>query len=166
MGQDKSSSKDTKETILKVLSVIWIVVWTIVKWCLITGFWFCFSIIAFTLALGGVSLPQPRYIPKPGGRKINPKQAKEQIRREVKRKQSKKFLDEYEDMLMRLQQEEMERLQREQFEEQEKKERLESLSIRERILLKIRENPGSLLEDILTEEEMEELIFMILEVLL
>jgi hypothetical protein len=130
---------------------------------IVIGFWLTFAIIGFGLALAGVNLPQPRYTRQPTGRRVNPKEAQEKIRREVKRQQSKKFLDEYEDMLMKLQQEEMERLQRERLEEQEKKERLEYLSIRERILLKIRENSGALLEDILTEDEMEELALMILE---
>ncbi len=163
MGQNKSSSNDTTETLLKVFSVIWKVVWTIFKWCLITAFWIFFATIAFALALGGVRLPEPRYIPKSGRRRINTKEAKKQIIREVKGKRSKKFLDEYEDILIHVQQTEVERIQREKLEEQEKEARLQSLSIRERILLKIRDNPGSLLEKILTEDEMEELALMILE---
>lgn len=163
MGQNKSSSNDTTETLLKVFSVIWKVVWTILKWCLITAFWILFATIAFALALGGVRLPEPRFIPQSGRRRINTKEAKKQIIREVKGKRSKKFLDEYEDILIHVQQTEAERIQGEKLEEQEKKARLQSLSIRERILLKIRENPVSLLEKILTEDEMEELALMILE---
>ena len=107
--------------------------------------------------------PEPRFIPKSGRRKINTKEAKKQIIREVKGKRSKKFLDEYEDILIHVQQTEVERIQGEKLEER-RKVGLQSLSIRERILLKIRENPSSLLEKILTEDEMEELALMILEV--
>jgi hypothetical protein len=130
---------------------------------IVIGFWFAFMILAFAFALAGVNLPKPRYNPPSGRKRVNVEQAKEQIRQEVKRKQSKKFLDEFEQTLLQLQQEEMQRLEREHFEEKEKKERIEALSIRERILMKIRENPGALLEDILTEDEMEELALMILE---
>lgn len=133
---------------------------------IVIGFWLTVLLLGFGLALVGVNLPQPRYRRQPIRRRVNPKEAQKKIRQEVKRQQAKKFLDEYEDMLIKLQQEEMERLQHERLEEQEKKNRFESLSIFERILLKIRENPEALLKDILTEDEMEELSIMIFEVLL
>jgi len=133
---------------------------------IVIGFWFGFMILAFTFALAGVNLPKPRYSPPSGRRRGNAEQAKEQIRREVKQQQSNKFLDEYEQLLLQRQKEELERLQREQITETDKKERFESLSIRDRILEKLRNSPSASLESILTEEEMEELIFMLLELLL
>jgi hypothetical protein len=132
---------------------------------LVIGFWFSLALIGFGLALAGVRLPKLKNYHQYRHKKINPKEAEEKIRREVKRQQSKKFLDEYEKRLVQQQQEELDSLQREQLAEQEKRERLESLSIRDRILLKLRENPGALLQDILTEEEMEELAIMLLELL-
>lgn len=134
-------------------------IWTYI----VIGFWLTVLLLGFGFALVGVNLPQPTYTRQSTRRRVNPKEAQKKIRGEVKRQQSKNFLDEYEDMLIKMQQEEMERLQHERLEEQEKKKRFESLSIRERILLKIRENPGALLEDVLTEDEMEELYLMILE---
>lgn len=133
---------------------------------LIIIFWLAFAIIAFILAFAGVTLPQPSSNYSSSRRRVNPKQAKEQIRREIKQKQSKEFLNEYENILRQHQQAEMERLKQERLEEQERKNLVESLSIRDRILLKIQGNPGVLLEDILTEDEMEELALMILEALL
>ncbi|MFE1744150.1 hypothetical protein [Coleofasciculus sp. H7-2] len=133
---------------------------------LVIGFGFAFLVVGFVLGIGGVRLPEIKNSHQYRHRKINPKEAKDKIRREVKRQQSKKFLDEYEKRLIQQQREELNSIQREQLAEQEKRERLESLSIRDRILLKLRENPGTLLENILTEEEMEELAIMLLELLL
>jgi len=116
------------------------------------GFWLTFGLLflafSFMLTIMGINLPQS----KRG--------------KEIKQKQSQDFLDEYGDKLKQMQQQEMERLRKEQLEGQKKKELLESLSIRERILLKIEENPMASLEDILTEEEMDELIEMILEMII
>ena len=131
---------------------------------LVIGFWLAFAIVGFSLALVGVTLPEIKKSHS-AHKKINPKQVKEKIRREVKQKQSKKFLDEYEKRLTQQKHEELDRIEREHLAEEEKKERLKSLSIRDRILLKLRENPGALLEDILTEEEMEELASMLMELL-
>lgn len=39
MGQPNSSNDDTKEMILKVLSVTWTVVWTLIKWSFIITIW-------------------------------------------------------------------------------------------------------------------------------
>jgi hypothetical protein len=114
---------------------------------LLVGFWVAWSIIGFSLALAGVRLP-----------KINPNQ-KDKIRRE----KAKDIIDEKKKQeIERKIQEKMEQAESEN-DEQKKEEMLSSVSIRQRILLKLKENPFALLEDILDEEEMEEFWDMLLE---
>ena len=122
------------------------------------GFWVSFGIIfavfSFVLALTGNSSTQSK--------RATSKPNKEQI----KRKRSKKILEEFGDKLKQQLQQEAEKIEQEQLKEQEKKDRLEALSIRERILLKIEEKPEASPEDILTDEEIDEFIAMLIEALL
>ena len=110
-----------------------------------------FAVFSFVLAITGNSSTQSK--------RASSKPNKEQ----VKRKRSKKILEEFGDKLKQQLQQEAEKIEQEQLKEQEKKDRLEALSIRERILLKMKENPEASPEDILTEEEMDELMIMIIE---
>jgi hypothetical protein len=131
-----------------IITVFWIAIWLLM------------ILITFIFALTGTKFSTGTY---KASRKVNIKKAKDGIRREVQKQESKKFLNEYEKVLMQLQLDEREKLQQENIGEVEKQERLKSLSIRDRILLKIKDNPGALLEDFLDEEEQDELSLMILE---
>jgi hypothetical protein len=117
---------------------------------LLVGFWIAWSIIGFSLALAGVRLP-----------KIRP--SVNQDERERIRHQKSKDIDEQKkrEMEQRIE-EEKEKAERENDEEK-KQEILESISIRERILQKIKENPFASYEDYLTDEEIDELCYMLLE---
>jgi hypothetical protein len=127
------------------------------------GFWVTVLLLGFCLGLAGMSLPSvPR---RTNGRRVI-KSNFNKTYQEIQKEQANKFLDKHERLLKQRQQEEMERVQREPIDEKQKQEILNSLSIRDQIIIKIRENPGALLEDILTEDEMEELVFMILEAFL
>lgn len=57
MEKLKSSSEDPNETISKVLSGIWNVVWLIVKWSFIIAFGFFCGVFVLILAAAGVKLP-------------------------------------------------------------------------------------------------------------
>jgi len=104
------------------------------------GFWFACMIIGFFLAFAGINLPTPQIN---YGRRPTENERKKKIRKEIQKKQAKEFLEEYEQLL-----EQSPSIQQ---------------PIRERILLKLRNAPpGALLENILTEEEMEELILMLI----
>ena len=66
MGQNKSSSNDTTETILKVFSVIGKVVLTILKWCLITAFWLFFEPLHLLLHLAELVFQSQDLFPNRG----------------------------------------------------------------------------------------------------
>ncbi len=122
------------------------------------GFWLTFGLIfavfSFVLTLTGNSSTQSK--------RASSKPNKEQL----KRKKSKKILEEFGDKLKEQLQQEAKKIEQEPLKEQEKKDRLEALSIRERILLKIEENPEVPFEDILTDEEIDEFMAMLIEALL
>lgn len=65
MGKLKSSSEDPNETISKVLSGIWKVVWFIVKWSFIIAFWVFCGVFVLILAGLGVKLPDFDFNPGP-----------------------------------------------------------------------------------------------------
>lgn len=159
-GQPDSGGEKAWEIAKKVFSVSW----QVAVWCFLAAFW-TLAIVIFIIQLI-VSIVEGRPMPKLHSphrrRRVDPGAVKNQIRRE----RAEKFLDDNESVLLQLQQENLERLQKEQVEEQEKQNRLASLSMRDRILLKMKENPGALLEDIFTEDEMEELALMLLEALM
>ncbi|WP_071189754.1 US12 family protein [Trichormus sp. NMC-1] len=129
---------------------------------LVMGFWLCFAIFGMSLAMVGIRLPKFQQSHKPRYKKPNQK-IPNKIKEEIEKKTSEELLKEYEKKLIHQQEEQLKRLEREQIKEEEKKEIREFLSIREQILLKLRENPGARPKDILTEEEMEELATMLFE---
>lgn len=59
MEQDKSSSKETTEIILRVLSVVAKVILFIAKWLLIIIVWMFFFSLGITLSLIGIKIPEP-----------------------------------------------------------------------------------------------------------
>jgi hypothetical protein len=71
MGKLKSSSEDPNETILKVLSGIWEVVWFIVKWSFIIAFWFFCGVFVVILAAAGVKFPDVDFNPRRRHRKFD-----------------------------------------------------------------------------------------------
>jgi hypothetical protein len=87
-------------------------------------------------------------------------------KKDVERQKSKDFLEGGGKELFDAQQEEEEKLSRKYSLSQEDQDRLETLSIREKILRKIQNSPDALLEHILTDDEIEELMVMILESML
>lgn len=115
------------------------VIWITVSWLM---FGFFIGLIGLLIGAPGVKLPD---LPKPSGRPSKDS---------VGKKESHQFLDEHEKQIEKV------------IQETRNKNDLESLSLRERILTKLRKNPDALLEEILTEEEMEELLEMIIEALL
>ncbi|WP_449419655.1 hypothetical protein [Phormidium nigroviride] len=66
MGKLKSSSEDPNETLSKVLSGIWKVVWFIVKWSFIIAFWVFCGVFVLILAGLGVKLPDFDFDRRPG----------------------------------------------------------------------------------------------------
>ena len=115
-------------------------------------YWWLFPIVTYiiigiSLAFGmialifGINLPSPRIN---SGRRPIENERKKKIRKEIQKKQAKEFLEEYEQLL-----EQSPSIQQ---------------PIRERILLKLRNAPpGAQLEDILTEEELQEIFMMWIE---
>lgn len=108
---------------------------------LVTGFWLTMLILGFFFSLFGVSSPSP---PMNFGRRPTVNERKKKIRKEIQKEQAKDFLDQYEQLLQ------------------------QSPSIQqpilERILLKLRNAPpGTLLRDILTDEELQEIFMMLIE---
>lgn len=81
MEKLKSSSEDPNETILKVLSGIWQVVWFVIKWLFIISF----TVAAFILALAGLRLPNlpdsnPRRRPGKSDHDIDPEREWEEVK--------------------------------------------------------------------------------------
>jgi uncharacterized membrane protein YgaE (UPF0421/DUF939 family) len=113
---------------------------------LILGLWIAFTIIAVLFSFAGINLPKPKF---DSGK--------------IRKQKPKDFLEEQEKLLVQKQEEERERLEHKKISNVEKEERLKSLSIRERILKKLRESSSLPLEEVLSEEELEELILMIIE---
>ena len=68
MGKLKSSSEEPNETISKVLSGIWKVVWFIVKWSFIIAFSVFCGVFVLILAGLGVKLPDFDFDSRPGSR--------------------------------------------------------------------------------------------------
>ncbi|MCT7954540.1 hypothetical protein [Laspinema palackyanum] len=117
--------------------------WYLFPWVsMFTVSWLTFGLFIAIgdLLLGtGIKLPD---LPKPSGRP-----SKDSLRQ----KESNQLLDEYEDQI-------------EQVIQNTKNK--EDLDIRKRILMKLRQNPDALLEDILTEDEIEEFLEMLCEALI
>jgi hypothetical protein len=126
---------------------------------LLTACCIAFSIIIFGLALAGVKFPKHRL-------NVNKGVKLGDIRSQIRDQRSDEILDQAGKILEKRQQQERVRLQKERFEEKDKQELINSLSIRDRILMKLKENPAESLEEILTEEELEELAEMLIEALL
>lgn len=84
----------------------------------------------------------------------------------IRNMRSEDVLDEFREQIDEDEVEKVNKIEQERSEERRDEDRFASLSIRGRVLLKLRENPGALLEEVLTPEEMEELALMILEALL
>lgn len=98
MGKLKSSSEDPNETISKVLSGIWKVVWFIVKWSFIIAFWVFCGVFVLILAGLGVKLPDFDFDSRPGSRakrKFDP----EKFRRELKEMRVEDLLQNFGDQL-------------------------------------------------------------------
>ncbi|HEY9809822.1 MAG TPA: hypothetical protein V6D13_10890 [Halomicronema sp.] len=96
MGQPNSSNDDTKEMILKVLSVTWTVVWTLIKWSFIITIW------TFTMFLACAGLAKFPEIPRDDRRKkrddIN------QFSQQFPNLKLSEILQEFEDTLAQLEQ--------------------------------------------------------------
>ncbi len=101
-------------------------------------FGFFVGLIGLLIGAPGVKLPD---LPKPS-------------KDSVRKKKSDQFLDEHKKEIEKV------------IQETKNQNDLDSLSIRKGILMKLAQNPDALLEDILTEEEMEELVEMLIEALL
>ena len=139
---------------------------------IIVGFMLAIAIIGFCLALAGINLPSsPRRVTS---RRAAPRKPSHddlrKAQREFEKQQAKKFRDEHEEFLRQQQLElqrqlkEMERLQQGQVQDAQKQQQVQVLSVREEIIRKLLSCPeGMLLKDILTEEEIQELVMMFFE---
>lgn len=108
---------------------------------LVTGFYLAMFILGFIFTLFGISSPTPsiNY-----GRRVTNNERKKQIRKEIQKKQAKEFLEEYEQLL--------------------KQSPSIQQPILERIILKVRNAPpGARLEDVLSKEDILELMMMLIE---
>jgi hypothetical protein len=97
------------------------------------------GVVAMIALIFGINLPRPRIN---YGIRPTENERKKKIRKEIQTQQATEFLEEYEPRL--------------------EQSPLVQHPIGEGILLKLRHSPGALLENILTEEEMEQLILMLI----
>lgn len=148
MEQDKSSSKETTEVILRVLSVVCKGIWSIAKWFLIIIFWMFLVSLGITLSLVGIKIPEPsRFVPRQRRPRFDP----EKFRREFQNLKVEETLKKFGEQL-------------EQLEQLERQGKLEPKQ--EKVVRKLRNFDRSKydrrLRDVFEEEELEELILLIL----
>ncbi len=84
-------------------------------------------------------------------------------KKDVERQKSKDFMESGGKELFDAQKEEEKELSEKHNLSQEDRNRLETLKMRQRIMIKMESNPGALLKDILSEDEMEEFVLILLE---
>ncbi|HEY9726333.1 MAG TPA: hypothetical protein V6D50_07760 [Chroococcales cyanobacterium] len=148
MEQDKSSSKETTEIILKVLSVVAKVILFIAKWLLIIIVWMFFFSLGITLSLIGIKIPEPpRFVTRKRRQRFDP----EKFRREFQNLKLEEIIKNFDEQL-------------EQLEQLERKGKLDPKQ--ENVVRKLRNFDRSKydrrLRDIFEEDELEELILLIL----